>query len=78
LAKLSALKTAPRDEAENIALIARADRLYQQCLGAAREQIGVALAHFMAALEAQDSTGIRVTAGTLTRLLDASETPQFP
>jgi len=78
LARLVKLKTAPRDEAENIALIARADRLYQQCLGAEREQIGVALAHFIAALEAQDSTGIRISAATLTRLLDARETPQFP
>jgi molecular chaperone HscC len=75
LARLAALKVAPRDAAENIALIARADRLYQQCLGAEREQIGVALAHFMAALDTQDPTNIRVTAKSLTRLLDARESP---
>jgi molecular chaperone HscC len=75
LARLAKLKVAPRDEAENIALIARADRLYQQCLGAEREQIGIALAHFIAALETQDATNIRLTAKSLTRLLDARESP---
>jgi molecular chaperone HscC len=78
LARLAKLKTAPRDEADNIALIARADRLYQQCLGAERESIGAALAQFMAALESQDAMTIRVTTAALTRLLDARETPHFP
>jgi molecular chaperone HscC len=78
LARLAALKTAPRDAADNIALIARADRLYQQCLGAERESIGAALAQFMAALESQDTMTIRMTMTNLTRLLDARETPHFP
>jgi molecular chaperone HscC len=78
LARLAKLKVAPRDEAENVALLARADRLYQQCLGAEREQIGAGITQFMAALASQDAMNIRIASKHLTRLLDARESPGLP
>jgi molecular chaperone HscC len=50
---LAALKLPPRDQSENRALIARAERLYAESLGPAREHIRQLLGEFEAALQDQ-------------------------
>ena len=52
--QLQALKIHPRDEAENIHTMARAERLYEECLGDLREMIGNAIGQFRQVLEKQD------------------------
>jgi molecular chaperone HscC len=54
LTALAKLKTHPRDEAENVAIVARAQRLFEERLGDLREQIGDWLAAFIVELETQD------------------------
>jgi molecular chaperone HscC len=59
---LAELKTPPRDQAENRALIARAERLYAESLGAQREHIKRLLGNFEMALADQqlrDASGLR-------------------
>jgi molecular chaperone HscC len=59
---LAELKTPPRDQAENRALIARAERLYAESLGAQREHIKRLLGNFETALADQqlrDASGLR-------------------
>ncbi|MFO6447030.1 Hsp70 family protein [Erythrobacter sp. NE805] len=68
--RLEKLKVHPRDEAENVALIARAERAYEGFTGAAREVIGQALTDFTGALEKQDPRIIAAAREGLTRLLD--------
>lgn len=52
-AALSHIKLAPRDQAENRALIARAERLYAELLGAARDQVRELLNAFEDSLKDQ-------------------------
>lgn len=54
LATLSALKIHPRDTLENRTLLARAERLYEQLLGGARDQVGQFILHFEQVLASQD------------------------
>lgn len=54
LAALSKLKIHPRDQMENRALLARAERLYQQLLGNEREWFSSHIHAFEALLETQD------------------------
>ena len=54
-ALLASLKVHPRDQAENVALLARAERLYEISLGRQREFIGQCLGVFKAELESQDT-----------------------
>ncbi|MEO8001103.1 MAG: hypothetical protein ABI644_04450, partial [Arenimonas sp.] len=54
LEALAELKIHPRDEQPNLALIARADRLFAENLGPARDQIQQWLVQFMSTLESQD------------------------
>ncbi len=75
LARLAALKVSPRDQAENVALVARADRLFQHTLGQERLMLGEMLAQFIAALDAQDKGLISYTRELLRRALDAREGP---
>jgi molecular chaperone HscC len=65
LKALDQLKTHPRDQAENQALLARGKRLFEEHLGAARADIGAAVARFAGALDAQDPEHIRRTARSL-------------
>ncbi len=58
LAALDAIKVHPRSKQENIALLARAERLYEEYLDA-REQLQDWIMHFRAALESQDESLIR-------------------
>ena len=71
LAKLSQLKIHPRDEAASSALVARAKRLYEERLGAARHEIGDWLAQFMAVLEGQDPREIARARERFAELLDS-------
>ncbi|HLZ03126.1 MAG TPA: molecular chaperone HscC [Bradyrhizobium sp.] len=54
LAALAKLKIHPRDDVQNRALIARAERLFEERLGDDRAAIGDALARFVAALDRQN------------------------
>ena len=54
LAELAALKVHPRDEQPNIAIIARAERLYAEALGEDRQQMQQMLLQFQSALMTQD------------------------
>ena len=58
LAALAEIKIHPRDKQENIALIAQAERLYEEHLHA-REQLQQWIAQFMSILETQDEQVIR-------------------
>lgn len=68
--RLEKLKVHPRDEAENVAMMARAERAYEGFTGRAREVIGMALTEFKGALEKQDPRIIAEARKGLTRLLD--------
>ncbi|WP_049255534.1 molecular chaperone HscC [Neisseria bacilliformis] len=59
LAKLAALKVHPREQQENVYLLEKAKRLYEEYLGDQRQTIGHALAQFERVLEGQDPTAIR-------------------
>lgn len=58
LAQLAALKVHPRDQAENQAMIARAERLYAESLGDERSRIAEMLAQFLLLLERQNAQEI--------------------
>ena len=58
LAKLAALKVNPREQAENLALIAQAERLYSERLGPKRDMVGAALDQFLVVLDRQDPAEI--------------------
>ncbi|WFC63127.1 molecular chaperone HscC [Pseudomonas sp. REST10] len=70
---LQALKTHPRDQQVNSALMARLERLYQESLGDLREHVGVLAGHFSAVLERQDEREIREARAELLTRLDSIE-----
>ena len=72
LAALAELKVHPRDKQENIALLARAERLYEEHLQA-REQLQGWIARFRAIIETQDDMLIREHRREFGRALDALE-----
>ncbi|MDO1527943.1 molecular chaperone HscC [Fulvimonas sp. R45] len=72
LAALAALKVHPRERQENIALLARAERLYEEHLPA-REQLQAWIARFRAAVETQDDALIRQHRRDFERALDTLE-----
>ncbi|AOL93179.1 Hsp70 family protein [Porphyrobacter sp. LM 6] len=67
---LEKLKVHPRDEAENVAMLARAERAYEGFTGHVREFIGRALTEFQGALEKQDPRIIADAREALGNLLD--------
>jgi molecular chaperone HscC len=71
--KLQALKVHPRDQAENVHALARAERLYEECLAETREIIGISISHFTAALERQEPDPIRTARTRLVELLNNME-----
>lgn len=77
LAALDKLKQHPRDDTENRALIARAERLYEERLGDERNAIGRAVGVFVAALDRQKPDEIRETRRNLTLLLDSIDHSYF-
>lgn len=68
--RLEKLKVHPRDEAENVAMMARAERAYEGFTGSAREMIGQGLTEFKGALEKQDPRIIADAREGLGRLID--------
>jgi molecular chaperone HscC len=68
--RLEKLKVHPRDEAENVALLARAERAYEGFTGHVRDVIGEGLTEFQGALDRQDPRRIADAREGLTRLLD--------
>lgn len=72
LARLSELKVHPRDQQENLALIARAERLYEELLWA-RHDLQDALVRFRAILDSQDPIQIREHRADFARMLEHIE-----
>jgi molecular chaperone HscC len=70
LAALAKLKVHPRDDMENRALIARAERLYEERLGDVRAAIGRVLGIFTIALGKQNPDEIEKARRALSTLLD--------
>lgn len=70
---LAALKHHPREEAANQALLARAERCFEEFLGDMRAAVGEGTLAFTAALDAQNPRRIADAAAGLTALLDALE-----
>jgi molecular chaperone HscC len=71
LAALEKLKFHPRDDAVNTAVIARAQRLYEEHLGEVRQDIGEELDLFTAAIERQDPEPIAMMRARLSQFLDS-------
>jgi molecular chaperone HscC len=68
--QLEKLKVHPRDEAENVAMLARAERAYEGFTGHIREVIGGMLTQYQGALEKQDPRIIADAREALRDLLD--------
>ena len=72
LAALTAIKIHPRDQQENIAVIARAERLYEELLWA-RDQLQTALVRFRTLLDGQDLRDIAEQRSQFAAFLDQVE-----
>ena len=70
---LEALKVHPREEAENVALLARVERAYEGFTGFDREIIGRWIGDFNSALETQDRRTIADARAQLAEALDKLE-----
>ncbi len=70
---LAALKHHPREQAANQALLARAERCFEEFLGDLRAAVGERTLAFTAALDSQDPRRIVDAASGLAALLDALE-----
>ncbi len=70
LAALAKLRIHPRNDVKNRALIARAERLFEERLGDDRAAVGHTLAIFMAALDRQDPEDIGRARRSLSDLID--------
>jgi molecular chaperone HscC len=69
-AALAALKVHPREDAANQALLARAERAYEDHLGAWRDMVGKWILGFTGALDSQDPRAIADAALLLAANLD--------
>ena len=76
-AELAELKIHPRDQAENRALMARADRLYEQSLGDVRSFLSSQIALFQSLLEEQNNDAIRHARAELAKILDSIESESY-
>jgi molecular chaperone HscC len=76
-AELAALKVHPRDQAENAAALARANRCYEQFLGDKRDLISRMLSEFETALEKQYPREIEQARAALHQQLDLIEGERF-
>jgi molecular chaperone HscC len=70
LKRLEALKVHPREQQENIYLLERAKRLYEDRLSEERQWIAAALARFETALDTQDERTVRAARDELRGTLD--------
>ncbi|MNJ48645.1 Chaperone protein HscC [compost metagenome] len=73
LKELAHLKVHPRDRSENRLLLARCERMYEECIGKEREHIAHLTSQFESVLASQDDVAIRHEAATLKQNLDALE-----
>ena len=74
---LSALKIHPRDKMENRALMARAERLYQQLRGPLRESLGHHILRFETVLDKQELRSIDTEARAFEAMLDEYDSEKF-
>jgi molecular chaperone HscC len=74
LAALAHLKRHPRDAQENLATLARAERVYEECLGEERQFLQAWLARFKAAIERQDPAEIAEMRAAFEQVLGELET----
>lgn len=70
---LAGLKIHPREEAENVALMARAERCYESFTGQVRTMIGEWITDFRGALDRQDKRVITEARAQLAQALDRLE-----
>ena len=77
LAALAHLKVHPREQAENQALLARAERLYAERLGEERRQIADRVDQFRMLLERQEPNAIAASREDLTSWLDMIDVSFF-
>lgn len=73
LQRLADLKIHPRDRLENRTLMARAERLYEQCRGDPREWLGAQTLRFERALATQDDRTVKAARKELEQALDHIE-----
>lgn len=73
LAALATLKIHPRDRLENRTLLARAERMYEQLLGRAREHVGQMILRFEQVVASQDPRAIARDAERFRDALNAIE-----
>jgi len=73
LRKLAELKIHPRDQAENRALLARTERLYEESLGDKRHYIAQILTKYEAILEEQNLKEVERARKELSKILDRLE-----
>ena len=71
--ELQKLKILPRDEEENKAIVARAERLYEEAFGEFRDIIGANTMNFLEILSKQDSKKIRRAKTQFVKFLDMVE-----
>ena len=71
------MKVNPRDQAENVAVIARAERLYGERLAEEREAVAAALDQFLLLLDRQDPVEIAAARTGLSAWLDGIDTSVF-
>lgn len=77
LKELARLKIHPRDDMENVTILARARRLFEETLGQRRQYVGELINAFHQALESQDLEAIEQWRGRLKTELDALEENPF-
>lgn len=73
LQRLADLKIHPRDRLENRTLMARAERLYEQCRGDQREWLGAQILRFERALATQEERSVKPARKELEQALDHIE-----
>lgn len=76
-ATLAALKIHPREDAANLALLARAERCYESFVGDRRAFVGQLIAHFEGALASQNLREIAEAITVVTERLDELEGERF-
>jgi molecular chaperone HscC len=75
--QLAALKVHPRDDADNVAILARANRCYQEAIGEQREYIGSLVAALLDCFETQDNRLIVEVRRDVAGRLDTFEGEQY-
>ena len=73
LQRLAALKLHPRDQLENRNALARAERLYEELMGSARDRLSPLIGHFEQILERQDPREAERARKEFTEQLDSLE-----